>query len=75
VLGVVEAESRPALARFSLGVLKAGGGNPYEHIMLIDGNDERGIDVGVLTRKDYDITSVQSHVDDRDADGQLSKTS
>lgn len=69
VLGVVEAESRPALVRFSKNVLPAITGNPYDHIMLIDGNDERGIDVGLMTRKDFDIVSIQSHVDDRDGDG------
>ncbi len=32
--------------------------------MLIDGNDDRGIDVGILTREGYDILSITSHVDD-----------
>jgi endonuclease/exonuclease/phosphatase family metal-dependent hydrolase len=35
----------------------------YPHVMVIDGNDERGIDVGVLTR--YEISSICSHVDDQ----------
>jgi endonuclease/exonuclease/phosphatase family metal-dependent hydrolase len=69
VLGVIEAESRPALVRFSANVLPGANAAPYDHIMLIDGNDERGIDVGVMTRKDYDIASIGSHVDDRDEDG------
>src|SRR3990172_5823020 len=43
VLGLVEAESRPALLRFST-VLKSVNASPYDHIILIDGNDERGID-------------------------------
>lgn len=71
VLGVVEAESRPALVRFSDNVIKAVGGTPYEHVMLIDGNDERGIDVAVMTRKHYSITSICSHVDDADEDGRI----
>jgi endonuclease/exonuclease/phosphatase family metal-dependent hydrolase len=69
VLGVVEAESRPALVRFSKNVLPAVSADPYEHIMLIDGNDERGIDVGIMTRQGYEIVSICSHVDDRDAGG------
>jgi len=69
IIGVVEAESRPALCRFSENVLSAAGGTPYEHIMLIDGNDDRGIDVGIMTRKKYEIASICSHVDDEDNDG------
>lgn len=69
VLGVVEAESRPALLRFSRNVLSAVGGDEYEHIMLIDGNDDRGIDVGIMTQKDFEIVSIRSHVDDTDGDG------
>ena len=37
-------------------------------VMLIDGNDERGIDVGLLTRDTYVIGNMRSHVDDRGAD-------
>jgi endonuclease/exonuclease/phosphatase family metal-dependent hydrolase len=37
--------------------------------MLIDGNDERGIDVGFLARQEAAIESIRSHVDDRDAAG------
>jgi endonuclease/exonuclease/phosphatase family metal-dependent hydrolase len=71
ILGVVEAESRPALVRFSDNVIAAGGGTRYAHAMLIDGNDERGIDVAVFTRAGYDIVSIQSHVDDMDATGRI----
>ncbi|NEW90756.1 endonuclease/exonuclease/phosphatase family protein [Rhodopseudomonas sp. BR0M22] len=71
VLGVVEAESRPALVRFSNYVLPAVAGKPYDHIMLVDGNDERGIDVGLMTRNKFDILSIVSHVDDADEDGTI----
>jgi endonuclease/exonuclease/phosphatase family metal-dependent hydrolase len=71
VLGVVEAESRPALVRFSDNVVKAVGGVPYAHAMLIDGNDDRGIDVGLYSRKGYDIVSIHSHVDDADRTGRV----
>jgi endonuclease/exonuclease/phosphatase family metal-dependent hydrolase len=69
VQGVVEAESRPSLLRFCNDVLPDGGPNPYGHVMLIDGNDERGIDVAIMTRPGYDITSMRSHVDDADDSG------
>jgi endonuclease/exonuclease/phosphatase family metal-dependent hydrolase len=64
ILGVVEADNRIALKLFSELLLKKVGGSPYEHVMLIDGNDDRGIDVGILTRKGFEISSVSSHVDD-----------
>jgi endonuclease/exonuclease/phosphatase family metal-dependent hydrolase len=65
VVGVVEAESRPVLAAFNDELLPAVEGQPFRHVMVIDGNDERGIDVGLLTRADYPIGPMLSHVDDR----------
>lgn len=73
VLAVVEAEDRPALVRFNEYVLPQAFGSKrkawtFEHVMLIDGNDERGIDVGLFT-KDSPITEMRSHVDDRNKKG------
>jgi endonuclease/exonuclease/phosphatase family metal-dependent hydrolase len=62
ILAVVEAENRPSLVRFNEEML----GDRHRHVMLVDGNDQRGIDVGLLTTRRYPITSVTSHVDDRD---------
>ena len=69
ILAVVEAEDRIALLRFSDQMLARIGAAPYAHVMLIDGNDERGIDVGLLTKKDYTVNTICSHVDDRDGEG------
>jgi endonuclease/exonuclease/phosphatase family metal-dependent hydrolase len=69
ILAVIEAEDRIALLRFSDQMLERVGATPYPHTMLIDGNDERGIDVGVLTKQDYALNSICSHVDDRDGQG------
>lgn len=71
ILCVVEADNRIALTRFNKTVLKGVGGTPYEHVMLIDGNDERGIDVGILTRGQFLIESMVSHVDDQDSKGKI----
>lgn len=68
-LGVVEAEDRTTLRRFSERLLIDVGGVPYEEVMLIDGNDDRGIDVGVMVRAPLTIELMRSHVFDRDADG------
>lgn len=50
-------------------LFKAVGATPYSHIMLIDGNDDRGIDVALMTKPAYEIVRIRSHVDDTDADG------
>jgi endonuclease/exonuclease/phosphatase family metal-dependent hydrolase len=59
VLAVIEAESRPSLDRFNQDVL----GGQFGHVMLIDGNDTRGIDVGVMTTAAVEIVSMHSNVD------------
>ncbi len=71
VIGLVEAESRPAVLHFGKTLLPAVGGKPYDHVMLIDGNDERGIDVAIMTKDGYEIADIRSHVDDRDDVGQI----
>lgn len=67
ILAVIEAEDRIALTRFNEQLLKPIGAD-YSEIMLIDGNDERGIDVGLLTKSDIRITSVVSHINDKQND-------
>lgn len=71
VFCVIEVESRITLNRFNDAVIPKVGGLKYGHMMLIDGNDDRGIDVGIMTRQVFDIQSIVSHVDDSDAKGQI----
>lgn len=71
VLAVVEAENRPALKDFNDELIAAIGGVPFRYAMLIDGNDRRGIDVGLLTREGFPIGKLRSHVDDALPDGRL----
>jgi endonuclease/exonuclease/phosphatase family metal-dependent hydrolase len=70
VFAAIEAENRVALKRFNETLLRGEGGLPYQHIMLIDGNDERGIDVGLMTRDGFEIGEIRSHVDDLKPDGE-----
>ena len=60
VLGIVEVEDRIALQLFSDQVLKRYN-CAYAHSMVIDGNDERGIDVGIYSR--HPIRSICSNID------------
>jgi endonuclease/exonuclease/phosphatase family metal-dependent hydrolase len=71
VLAVVEAENRIVLDKFSAQLLDKVGGTPYEFVMVIDGNDDRGIDVGVMARSGFEIASIRSHVDDTDQLGTI----
>ncbi len=67
ILGIVEAEDRPSLVRFNEELLDG----QYGHAMLVDGNDERGIDVGIMTREGFKIESICSHVDTVDDVGSV----
>jgi len=71
VLCVVEAENRVGLKRFNDDVLPKVGVAPFGHVMLIDGNDDRGIDVGIMSKEKYEIVRMLSHVDDRDQVGEI----
>lgn len=70
IIVLVEVENRPTLERFHDQVLvpqlAAAQAQPYPHNMVIDGNDARGIDVGILSR--FPIVRMRSHITDRVAD-------
>lgn len=63
VLAVIEAEDRTALLQFNDQLLKPIHAT-YSGVMLIDGNDDRGIDVGLFTKGGPTVESIVSHVDD-----------
>jgi endonuclease/exonuclease/phosphatase family metal-dependent hydrolase len=69
IQAVVEADNRIALRDFSKVMLTQIGGQPFDEVMLIDGNDDRGIDVGLMTRGAYAITEIRSHISDTDDHG------
>lgn len=69
ILAVVEAENRVALKQFNDLILKEVGRIPYTQIMVIDGNDQRGIDVGLMTKTGYEIGLMRSHIHDLQDDG------
>lgn len=71
VLSVIEAENRVGLKRFNEDVLPKVGSQPFGHVMLIDGNDDRGIDVGIMLKEEYRIVRMLSHVDEKDDEGTI----
>jgi endonuclease/exonuclease/phosphatase family metal-dependent hydrolase len=66
---LVEVENRPGLKRFNDQIISKINNFAYDHAMLIDGNDERGIDVGIMSKQGYEVISMISHVDDKDGTG------
>lgn len=62
ILALVEVESRPAVQHFHDKVLRPLLKEAYPYNMVIDGNDEGGIDVGGLSR--YPVQRMRSHIAD-----------
>ena len=64
VLALVEIESRPVLTEFHDHIYMPLADHSYKHMMVIDGNDRRGIDVGIMVNDGFSIPSMRSHVDE-----------
>ena len=62
VFCIVEVENRETLASFNSNLLGTG---KFPYNMCIDGNDLRGIDVGLYSR--YPITNIRTHIFDKTA--------
>jgi len=73
VFCLVEVDDRIALKRFNDTVIPNIKGKKYDHVMLIDGNDDRGIDLGIMTKQWFEIESIVSHVDDPDENNEEEK--
>ena len=69
VIAMIEVEDRRALRQFCDKLLAEVGRVTYDQTMLIDGNDDRGIDVGLMVRRPYRVGWMRSHVDDVDDRG------
>jgi len=51
-------------------MLRRVGGEPYAHSMLIEGNDDRGINVGLMTKEGFEFDEERTHVFDLGQNGQ-----
>ncbi len=63
----VEVEGRTALQRFDTDILD----NRFRDLIVVDGNDQRGIDVGMASTPNAPIVGVRTNVLARDADGYI----
>lgn len=71
VLSVIEADDRPGLDMFSTAMLPALGGTAYPQVMVVEGNDSRGIDVGCMAAAGYDLVQLRTHIFDTDTVGPI----
>ena len=73
ILIVNEIENLYTLRNFNTEFL----GNYFDRMLAIDGNDPRGIDVGILIRKglNADVIAVRTHVDDPDTGKKVTRKS
>lgn len=62
ILALVEVENRPTIQKFFDTVVEPLLGSGLTYNMVVDGNDDRGIDVGIASR--FPITRIRSHVTD-----------
>jgi predicted extracellular nuclease len=62
---LIEIEDRLAIQRFNSQMLKS----RFGYNMAIDGNDQRGIDVGVYSK--HPIGEIRTHIFDTDGDGRI----
>lgn len=67
IMGFVEVENRAALRRFNADILN----RRFRDLLVVDGNDMRGIDVAVASAKDYPITGVRTNIFARDSQGEV----
>jgi len=65
VLILLEVEDRASLIEFNKYFLL----DSYQYILFLETNDAYGRGIGVLTKKGYKVTSMKSHVNDFDENG------
>lgn len=66
VVCVVEAENRLILQQFNSQAMDS---KKFPRILVVDGNDERGIDVGIYTKLEFG--NINTHIYDKDAEGEI----
>ena len=64
IMAVMEVESRLALRDFSRVMLRRAGGQPYDHSVVFQGNDNRGINVGVMSKAGFTFETIRTHIFD-----------
>jgi len=69
ILILQEIEDRASLEEFNTILLPKFNCTPFKDSFVVQGNDKRGQEIGILTRKGFEIRSVKSHIFDQDISG------
>jgi len=69
ILILQEIEDRASLEEFNTILLPKFHCTPFKDSFVVQGNDKRGREIGILTRKGFEIRSVRSHIFDQDISG------
>lgn len=64
ILVLQEIEDRASLEEFNDEFLSRFGCKPFQKTCVVQGDNNRGQEIGILTRKGYEIQSVRSHIYD-----------
>lgn len=71
ILILQEIEDRASLAEFNEEFLPRLGCKAFQQTFVVQGNDKRGQEIGILTRNGYEIKSVRSHIYDLNFLGEI----
>ena len=69
ILIVQEIEDRAALDLFNQTYLTEFGIRPFDQVLVLEGNDDRGMAMGIMTKNGYRLEMVKSHTTEKDRDG------
>ena len=69
ILILQEIEDRASLEEFNTVLLPKFNCIPFRDSFVVQGNDKRGQEIGILSRKGFEIRSVRSHTSDQDISG------
>ncbi|MBD0851881.1 exonuclease/endonuclease/phosphatase family protein [Maribacter arenosus] len=71
IILVQQVENRESLIQFHNSFFKENQSSNYEEIMHLQGNDGKGLGMGILLKKGYHLKSLKSFSNERDTDGSL----
>ncbi len=71
ILILQEIEDRASLAEFNEEILPRFHCTPFQQTFVVQGNDKRGQEIGILTHKGFEIRSLRSHSYDLNFLGEL----
>lgn len=69
ILLVQEVEDRAALDLFNRMYLPEFGIGPFDQTLVLEGNDDRGMSMGIMTKNGYRVDTVKSYSTEKDWDG------